>query len=403
MIMSGWTLAAAAVTALLVLLAVRWFRTSATLRGFEDAKAGISQFRGRLSGGKFSRENGDLILSGKYKGIPLTARFSHSEYSPGLYMTCPAPVNMVLSFASKDRPSPGGQTTIRTGDTGLDAQFVARTNQPTYAKMFLGSSRVLGQIRKLCASAGTMLVLEEYKFEFSEDLIPTNTLSRLIGCAEALGDLARTLEQMPGAHALEPKAVAPGRRPRVIGWGAAAAAIAIVVLAAAWLRNTKPAVNTGGREPARRIVIPKGVELQDARLLSDLNGWMLADPAASNPGFASWVDRLGFEATPKLALDVHGTGQPSSTAYLLASEKDPQTKRVVWIADRRVLCDIVGKVEGVARIPEGEIARVASGRGEAAVRTDGDGLLLVRDHSKPDMTLFFSVNNQLQSMAVSGL
>jgi len=222
--MPPWSLAAAAVTALLVLLVVTWLRSSAKLKGFEDNRADITQFRGRLSGGGFSRENGDLLLSGKYKGIPLTVRLSHSEYSPGLYMTCPAPVNLVLSFAPKDRPNPGGQTTIRTGDPALDAQFIGRTNQPTYAKMFLGSSRVHGQIRKLCASTGTMLVVEEYKIEFSEDLIPSNTLSRLIGCAEALTDLARALEQLPGARTLAPRAVAPGRKRPVMVWGAAAAA-----------------------------------------------------------------------------------------------------------------------------------------------------------------------------------
>lgn len=398
--MSGWFLVAAAVAIVLLVLAGGWFRRFRSLRGFEDARADISQFVARLSGGTLGRESGDLVLKGRYKGIPLTVRFSRSEYSPGLYMTCPAPVNLALSFAPKNREVPGGQIVFRTGDPVLDRQFVGRTNQLTYAKLFLGLSQVVSEVRKLCSSSGAMLMLGEYKFEFFEDLIPSDTLNHLVVCADSLTNLSRALEKMPGARVVGKGAGARGDNRLLIGLGTAAV-LGLVLLAVLFLRGTPAAVNANRGVAEQPVAVPNGMSADDARLVRDLSGWKLFQPAG-DPEFASWADRFGLKTASRLQLDAQGTGEPGSTAYVLSSERDPRMKRLVWIVNHRVMCDLIVNAEGVASIPKWDIGRISPPQeGEPGVNADGDGLLLVRDRSKADMTLIFVANNELHSKSVS--
>ena len=72
--------------------------------------------------------------------------------------------------------------------------------------------------------------------------------------------------------------------------------------------------------------------------------------------------------------------------------------RVVWVVDHRVVYDVFGPMEGITRVPAGEMAHITWSESAAPTETaEGDGLMLVRDYAPGGVTIIFLKNGKLYS------
>jgi hypothetical protein len=137
-----------------------------------------------------------------------------------------------------------------------------------------------------------------------------------------------------------------------------------------------------------------GVSPADVSVIPDIRKWTAAKPSEFSPNFTEWLRGFGVDPASKIALDSKGIGDPSGAAYLLVTDKTPDIKRVVWVANHQVVYDSVGKIQGIAKLSKESMSRITWSESGTAVETaEGDGLLLIRDYTAPNGTTVFFVKN----------
>ena len=383
---------AAAVAAVVVLVIIWIAYAQAVTRGFARWKPEIRRFQSQMSNVRLSRRDGDLVIDGQYKRLALSVQLSNSDFLPGLHLSSPVASDAVLSITRRGKESAWGRHIVRTSDARVDTNFVVRTDQLALTKQLWLTAAVRDDIRNICGSVRRSLLVAQRKVQVSEETIPEHLFEELVQCADSMAGLVQYLEKSYRA-APAPPAAGPGAR---LPWIAAAAA-AVLLLGGFFLLRPTATAPPPAKDLYKRATIPKGLSPDEARVLPNIIGWQVSSDEA-NPDLAAWLQRQGLEAQSSLRLDTHGSGQLSGAAYLLTADNSPNTRRVVWIADNRVLCDVVTSAEAIARIPRDKVQGILAREPDPPANgADGDGLLLVRDHTKNDLTLFYSSNGMLRS------
>lgn len=169
-------------------------------------------------------------------------------------------------------------------------------------------------------------------------------------------------------------------------------AIAIAAILAGRLHHS----TVVGSSVAARV---DGLSPDHMSTIPDIRNWTIATPSDLSLNFTEWLRAFGIDPATKIDLDAHGNGEPSSTAYLLVTQKSPDLKRVVWVADHHVVFDAVEKMQGIARVPSTGMSRIQWSETATPVETpEGEGLMLIRDYSAPNgVTVYFLKNGNLCS------
>lgn len=181
------------------------------------------------------------------------------------------------------------------------------------------------------------------------------------------------------------------------GWSRARkVALLVGGLVGVWLLVSPQNPVTAGMRP---LAWQNGVAAEDARLIPDAGRWAVIDPATLDSSFRYWLSGFGAQPNSRIKLDSRGSGEPTGVAYLLATAKAGDRKRVVWVADHQVVYDIVEKVQGIARVPASSLARMAWRAGSRPPETpEGDGLMIIRNYMEPNgIAVFFVQNGHIYS------
>jgi hypothetical protein len=371
----------------LIGIIVNTVKRSRTFAGYEEIAADSARIAASLAGSESFRDGHDLLVSGNRDGIPLVVRFSNSEASPGLNIRCGAPVDFLLTFSAEDDPHRDGHL-LRSGNPQVDSRCTTRTDDPIQAKLFLSSAETQKQIGNLCGSGTSFLTLSPGKIELSEALIPVATADHVLRCLNSLVALSKQAAKMPGSYRTR---VEPIRHERSSWLLRAALVIGVIVAVGTVVSNQARLSKAEGADPGVR---PDGLSREEVNVIPDAKQWRVADPAEFSSDFTAWMQRSGASPASKIELAPDEKGLPSSVAYLFVTEKTPDVKRVVWVVDRQVLCDVVDKIEGIAKVPKQSMSRIAWSESSTPVETaEGDGLLVVRDYGDATTATVFFVNN----------
>ncbi len=381
-----------------IVLVVGWQVGSALRRarlcsGFKEWSGDIRRLRSVLRQGELRREYDDVVVSGRFRQLPVDIRLSQSDTTPGLCVTVTAPAGFQFSLASGDRRKFGGKTIVRLNHSMLDRIFVARSDHPVEAKLFFSEASTLTCLTKLCYSRKTILTFDKGKIELCEDLIPVSLCDDIVRKLESLATLSKALESMPGAYrfAVQPD---PGHAKRqTVAFGLAGALVLAFIGLFFHPRSTARPVQL-----VQAATIPKGIAPADAASIPNLNGWKLANVEEIGPDSPDWLRSYGLTLDSTAQLDAQGHGSATCTAYLLVSKTGGEVRRMVWIVDHRVLFDMEGKAAGIARIPKTDFRSLNWEENAPVSGSDGDGLLLVRDNTKPESaTVFYLAHGTVQT------
>ena len=339
--------------------------------GFKELAGDVREIAQRL-GGEVFRDGGDLVVSGNYDRLPTVVRFSNNENVPGLNIRVGVPANFTLWVAPRQAEPGEGRATVRTGDTILDTRFLARSDDPGQARLFIAMQGVPAGLRKLACSTSTFITFSEGFFELSELEIPRPcTSNHLLEHLQSVSTLANTLKQMPGADTVR---VEPLRKePRLIGRAAIVAGVVatMAVVVAAMQPNPKPPELAAPTQDVAAGVLPG-----DAQRIAGITGWRAAIASDFDPNAASWLRSLGMAPTGRIAADFSGSGQNSDVAYALINQDG--LWRIVLMVNGETRYDIhYPKIAVAARIPKSAVSSI-QWIGSAPSPIDGDGLLIVR-------------------------
>jgi hypothetical protein len=373
------------------MLAYARIRSARLFRGYEDLSRSAGEIRRRLENGRVVRDQGDIVLEGQFEATPFSIRFSHSESAPGMYIRCEAAVDFELSFSAKTPENSEGSDVYRVGNSVFDLRFVARTDNRIKAKLLLAQSNCLDQIQQLCCSNKTMLRLAGGSIELSEAPIPSDVAKHVVSHLESLLLLSRQVSAMPGAPRRNMAAQGRGLRWLV----KPALAMGVAMVAGGWFLVKEPAkadanVHESGTQDIAAV---------DRMVIPNWSDWNRPKLAELNPEFVSIIKQAGVSAGTRLSIDAHGDGSSTSVAYFLAANADHRLRRVVWIMDGKVMCDMVGRIDGIALVPKRAMSGISWGENAAPImEPDGDGLLVVRDHSNPKTaTVYFIARGSVHS------
>ena len=271
-------------------------------------------------------------------------------------------------------------------------RFVGRTDNRTKTKQFLAQAICLDHLQRLCCSNKTMLRLAEGSIELSEALIPSDTARHVSSHLDSIAVLSKQLGTMPWA----PRAKAPAKPVSNLQWLPKFAFVtAIVIAVAALLALAGP---SGNVEATSQQSVSQEMVFADGVTVANRDGWRPATTVDLAPEFVSWLKNAGVTPEPQISLDPHGDGS-SSLAYLLQADNNPNLRRVIWIVDRQVVCNFMGRIDGIARISRDSMSRISWAEGAAPLKgADGDGLLVVRDHTRHDSaTVYFFSQHELHT------
>jgi hypothetical protein len=377
--------------ACLVGILARTFKDRRTFAGYKAMAADVKKIA-RSIGAEIFRNGDDLVLSGNFERIPVTLRFSNSATEPGLKIVCTAPVDFQLSFTPKGEASLEGRVIVPTQSPNFNMRFTARTDDPEHAKLFLALAEAQHHIERLCCSRNTFLLFSPRNIELREVLVPLDTYRHVWSRLRSLAGLNSQAAKLPNASRIKVVPVKPLSSSWVlkfallVGAGAAVAAVLSNAAAPPQVATTQTKASNG--------ILPI-----DQRVIPDAGNWRTVSPSELRPQFIDWMEGFGVTPASKIDLDAREGGQAMGTAYLLATERTPELKRVVWVANHQVLFDVVDRIEGIAKVPRDSMPGIVWCEGSTpAEAAEGDGLLVVRDYEKPEGgTVFFFSHEKLYS------
>ncbi|HEY1937331.1 MAG TPA: hypothetical protein VGJ33_05320 [Candidatus Angelobacter sp.] len=332
---------------------------------------------------QISRDGADLVVSGTRGNVPSMLRFSHSGTSPAVNVLCHAPVNFPLLLVPKERPVSGEGVSVRT-NTRLDNSFACYTSNPVQARIFLSLPAVQAQLEKLCCSSNTLLRFSEGKIEVSELTFPFNLARHILNHLDSIAIVTAECRKMPNAGQVKVNPVPRQKR----SWALQIAVAAGVLASVGITLSSNRKVEGAGHQPVEEIAAV------DSRVIPDVKNWRPVRDEELNLSFINWIDPAGTSGHSRLLLDAAGQNEFNDPAYLLATDKIQNTKRVVWIVDGHIVYDNVGALIGIARVSRDEMQHVRwSEAGSPQETPDGDGLLVLREYDSPTGTSIFFVHN----------
>jgi len=362
--------------------------------GYGFIASDVKRMRRSLHNSEVFRDGTDLVLSGNHDGMPVVVRFSNADTVPGLRISCGAPIDFELGFSPKSRSSFGDGVNLKLDNFSFSSRFNIRGDAPEQANLLLGLPQAQQQIEKLCCSSNNSLLLSQGNIAFSELLIPAETAHHVGFRLRSLAILSKETARLPGASHI--KVVPINKWSRSWGLKFALAVGVLAAIATIASERTQSGLAVSGSVENMK---PAGIPEAEMRIIPDARQWELDDPLTFDLGLTAWMERFGVSPTSKIELDKDGADHAFGTAYLLVTRKTPDVKRAVWVSDHEVVCDIVDKIEGIAKIPKQNISRISWSENGAPVESpDGDALLLIRDYSNPaGATVFFTSNRKLHS------
>jgi hypothetical protein len=351
-----------------------YFRDRKKYEGHQEYAADARGLVNRLNGELF-RDGEDLVINGTHAGLPVVIRLSYAENTPGLHIKMVAPANFRMFVMPKGTRSMEGRVQVRTNDDSFEARFVTRTDNPTQAKMYLGSKGVLPELGKLGCSSKGFVSFSTGSIEQSEALVPTpNTGKHIQEHLLSLERLAKELAKMPFADRVELKPLKRERRlvlKTVIVAGIIAALVGIIT--AAQQPRELPLPQAGNQAHLSEGVMPN-----DALLMGSLADWRAATPADLDPDAAAWARGAGQKDSGRLTLTLDRDGRATKdVVYLLVNEKDGQ-RRIILLGDGRTRYDVKYSYIGLlAVIPKANISKIQWSSRQPE-DPDGDAILLIR-------------------------
>jgi hypothetical protein len=380
----------------LVGVSITHFRRRRIFDGYWELAADVNRVSASLGSAETFRDGSDLVVSGNYEGLPTVVRFSHGERTPSLVINCGAPIDFAFSMIPKGYAGSHGAKVLSTGRKRLDEHFLATSGDPEQARLFCFSPETLDHMERLCCSGKTFLVLSKGQMEVRELVIPDSAASHILAHLSSLHILSRRANTLPGAHSIK---LQPIQRERSSWIFRFALAMGIVCVTAAMLSDNTSARSLHAVEPSDG----NGISRHHATLISDPVSWRTVNPGDLGLEFTAWIQGFGLNPQATIQLDPLATDHQSGTAYLLATDKNPHVRRVVWIVGDRVLCDVVDSIDGIASVPKEQVSRILSEQNPSSnEQVDGDALLLVRDYSAMNSGTIFYVNaGQLHSFSPS--
>jgi hypothetical protein len=364
-----------------------------TYRGYGYIARDVKRIRQSLHNSEIFRDGTDLVISGNHDGLPVVVRFSDVDTAPGLKISCGAPIDFDLAFSPKGRANLGDGLNLKFDNFGFSSRFNVRGDAPEHAKLLLGLTQAQQQIEKLCCSSNNSLLLSHGKIELSEVLMPAEAAHHVKSRLRSLAILSKETARLPGANLVKVVPITNWTR----SWALKIALAAGVLAAIATIASETS--TSGTVSSPVEAAKPPGIPEAAMNVIPDARQWELADPLTFDLGLTSWMGRFGVVPSSKIELDTDGNGLSFGTAYLLITRKTPDVKRAVWVNDHEVICDIVDKIEGIAKIPKQNVSGINWGEnGAPAVSTDGDALLIIRDYSNPaGATVYFTSDGKLHS------
>lgn len=360
---------------------VYWVRRFAVFRGYKSFEAEIYAIASLLNT-KPVREAGDVLLAGTYSKIPTVVRFSHRLDRPGLYMQMRVPATFGLAVMPKTESRPvEGRVLMRTGSQQLDARFNARTNQPVEVRMFLGTQEARQALETLCCSTQTGITIRGQMMELSELTIPSFSARHVSDHLEAMAELGRRIQQMPGATAIK---IEPWPQP--VNSIVIRVALALGLVALVALLFAQPYNHPAASSPANpTTAAPTGVDPVDAARIPRLSGWHVAAADDFGGGAAIFLRGHGLPLAGHIRADFTGSGGARDSAYLLLDSNGQG--RITMLAGEKLLYDaIFPHADAIARIPKAGLAKI-QWITSPQFAADGDGLLVIQSAEDPTSSL----------------
>jgi hypothetical protein len=356
-------------------------RSLMTFAGFGEVSAAAKQVARAISGEAF-RDGPDLVVSGKYDGSPVVARFSNQEHTPGLNLRMAAPATFQLSVAHVSKPiTEGGKNQVRTGNPRFDARFTMQTDRVTEANMFLNAS-VAGRLQQLACSNNTFVSIGSGAIEVSELLIPPNTGQHVMEHVQAMAELVREVRKMPGADRVKLVSIAPERQVA----GRIAIAIGVVLAVVSIFAATKVPSHPAFKEV--NATLQNGIPPSDGLLLHDAEQWHVATPDDLDPAAAAWLRNQGRTPAGRIEADFSGKGEGTDVGYLLIGPEG--RRRIVMLANHaNVLDGEMVNVAVIAAIPKYAVPRIQWKGGMPPEDTLGDGLLVLQKKGDGQTSVIF--------------
>jgi len=375
--------------------AIIQYRTLRLFRGYQDVAKDLRRVAEKLNRCHISRDNDDVLITGQLEGTSVSLRFSHSESAPGMYIRAVAPVDFSLIFSAKTLDDVGADDVYRIGNQSFDMRFAGRTDNRAKTKQFLSQPDCLDHLQLLCCSNKTMLRLADGNIELSEALIPSDTARHVGSHLQSLAFFARQLSTMPW-NARSKSVPAPVQ---ALHWVPKLAFVMVITIAIAGLLLIAEEPSAQVQATSSVSTGVEGMSSKDSVLISNPAGWQKATAQDLNPDFSSWLNQRSVVPATQLSMDATGKGSETGLAYLLKSEENPKVKRLVWIADRKIFCDLSGRIDGMARIPKDSLLGLSWTEGGTPVsEPEGDGLLVVRNHQDTSTaTVYFVTHGELHS------
>jgi hypothetical protein len=343
-------------------------RRDATFSGFEASAYDLRRIRRRVNG-QLRREGKDLVISGDWRSLPVTLRFSHRDDAPAVHVRIAARATFAFDIVSPSVPAERGRAVIRIPELRLEPRFVLRTDSPAEARLFTGTPKVRQLLQAICTSTGISVAVEPGTVEVAQMAFPQHYLARrVLQQLERLGDLAAAFEVMPRSDLVRVPAVTRNRS--IVGRAAMVTGLAATVVVVA---TASYPTNRQQTESAEQPSAPTGIDVSDALHIPGILRWRLAEDSDYDPGAVRWLRNRGQTATTKIGLDLGGNGS-HSVAYFL---KRQGSFRVVMLDGGEVKYDASYPfVAVVTRVPAQALSQIDWTSAPTA-QPDGEGLLLI--------------------------
>jgi hypothetical protein len=319
--------------------------------------------------GEAFRDGDDLVASGHWLGFPVEVRFSHAESTPGINIRLNAPAGFTLSVMPLRAAIVAGRVLVRTPDELFNSRFAVRTDDPTQARLFLEARQVMPSLQTLCRSSQTFVLISPGLTELSEmDVLVRDSALRVREHLRALGQLARQLQNIPGARMDTAEVIKPPRT--WVGHTALAVGLAAAIIALVTATARTGAIKLQQESPA----IPVGVLPSEAKLIPDLGVWRLATMGDYDGGAVAWLRVNGRIAEGRIEGDFCPGGSPNDVAYVLV--RPESIRRLVLICDRQLVYDASYSYLGMAvRVPAQGIPSI-EWKDKPPEEPEGDGLMI---------------------------
>jgi hypothetical protein len=270
-------------------------------------------------------------------------------------------------------------------DPGLDSHFVARTDHPAEAHLFLAMPKVRSALAQLACSSGTFITIAKGTFELSELAIPQRPSSHVMAHLQSIARLATAMRRMPGSDAIVVNRIPTERH--VLARAAIAVGMLATMLMVIGASGPKPAHDNSDLVPQAPGVLPA-----DVSLITRIEGWHAATQSEFDAGAAAWLRSSGVPVSGRIPGDFSGTGAANDTAYVLIGPKGEYRIAILAQGDDRYDATYPA-IAGAARVPKENLAGI-HWLGSPPTEYDGDGLLLVRNSADPQSGLILLLSGR---------